>query len=138
MTIVLVIMYCVIVVWLRYPKKSVEFKVSLKLVETPPTVELVEIPIVQLQYIPKLVETPIVKLQYIPKVELVEIPIVQLQYVPKLVETPIVQLQYVPKVEIPTKPKTVLEMRKIIRDMGIKGSARLNKAQCLEILGGAR
>ena len=124
MTIVLVIMYCVIVVWLRYPKKSVEFKVSLKLVETPPTVELVEIPIVQLQYIPKLVETPIVKLQYIPKVELVEIPIVQ--------------LQYVPKVEIPTKPKTVLEMRKIIRDMGIKGSARLNKAQCLEILGGAR
>ena len=110
MTIVLAIVYFVIVVWLRYPKQSVEFKVSLNLVETPPTVKK--------------------------GFKFVEIPIVKLQYVPKLVETPIVQLQYVPKVELPTKPKTVLEMRKIIRDMGIKGSARLNKKQCLEILGG--
>lgn len=48
------------------------------------------------------------------------------------IEIPIVHLEYVPKA---TVKRTVAQMRKDVRDLGIKGSARLNKQQCLEILG---
>ena len=69
--------------------------------------------------------------------ELVETPITKLVYIPKLVETPITELVYQEQLEpqsINPKP-TVLQMRKLVRDKGIKGSARMNKAQCLAALG---
>jgi hypothetical protein len=69
----------------------------------------------------------------------IEIPVVQLVYQPpiKLVEIPIVKLQYQPKVTVTvakTPKRTVASMRLQVRDLGIKGSARMNKAQLEYIL----
>ena len=71
--------------------------------------------------------------------KVIEIPIVKLEYQPtiKLVEVPIVQLVYNEQVKETTKvaKRTVATMRKQVRDLGIKGSARMNKAQLESILG---
>ena len=56
----------------------------------------------------------------------------------KFIEIPIVKLQYQPTVTsavAKVTKRTVKEMRLQVRDLGIKGSARMNKAQCEEILG---
>jgi hypothetical protein len=143
MTIVLVIVYCALVVWARYPKQSV--RKGFKFVEIPivqlqyqPTVELVEIPIVQLEYQPtiELVEIPIVKLEYQPTIELVEMPIVQLVYRPtiELVEIPIIQLEYKEQTITDYSGLTVAKLRKIAQRYGIKGARTMRKAQLLEAL----
>jgi hypothetical protein len=49
----------------------------------------------------------------------------------KLIEIPVVHLEYVPKA---TVKRTVKEMRLQVRDLGIKGSARMNKQQLEYIL----
>ena len=48
--------------------------------------------------------------------------------------TPEFQVEQV-KEAVKVAKRTVASMRKQVRDLGIKGSARLNKAQCEEILG---
>ena len=56
----------------------------------------------------------------------------------KVIEIPIVQLQYTPKVEqieqVKQVKRTVAVMRKMVRDLGIVGSARMNKQQLEDIL----
>jgi hypothetical protein len=111
MTIVLAILYCVIVVWLRYPKQTVGN----------PEIELVEIPIVKLQYQPTIefIEIPIVKLVYQPTIVLVDVPVVQLVYKETTVDYSVL---------------TVAQLRKIAQSYKIKGARSMRKAQLLESL----